>query len=136
GSVRYERQVVEKRVERPATFVATPAPVEAQEPEPLASAVARVPAVSEKLPAVEKPQEKILDKSAEGIYTVQVASYKKEDQAKDAAAKLQKKGYESLVLPKGDYSIVCVGRFNKKSEAQNLSRKLKKDYKDCLVRKI
>jgi cell division septation protein DedD len=75
-------------------------------------------------------------KSIDKAYTVQVASFKKEKFAHEAAVDLKKKGYEILVLPKGKYSILCVGRFTHKDEAESFSTKLKKRYRDCLVRRL
>jgi len=79
-----------------------------------------------------KAPEKIVDK----FYTVQVASYKKGDYAAKAAQGLQQKGHEAIVVNKGEYDIVCVGRFAAEEEAKKFSRKLKKQYKDCLVRRM
>ena len=70
------------------------------------------------------------------FYTVQVASYKGEKYAQKEASLLKQKGYDILVLPKGAFSIVCVGKFKEKEEAKNFSQKLKKQYKDCLVRSL
>lgn len=71
-----------------------------------------------------------------GKYTIQVASFRKEQHAKKEADTLKQKGYESLVLPKGDYSIVCVGTFENKDQAQSFSKKLKQQYKDFLIRRL
>lgn len=71
-----------------------------------------------------------------GVYTIQVASYKKDSFAQEEAVKLRKKGYETLVLLKGKYSIVCVGKFSHKEEAVKMSNKLKTNYKDCLIRSL
>ena len=78
----------------------------------------------------------ILEKRVEKNYTVQVASFRKEESAQKEAMDLKKKGYEILVLPKGKYSIVCVGKFVQRNEAKVFSRKLKKRYKDCLIRSL
>lgn len=78
-----------------------------------------------------------LEKNIDKQYTVQVASFKREDQAQRLATSLQKNGYDiTMVVPKGSYSIVCVGKFSKHSEAKSFSRKLKKQYKDLLVRSL
>lgn len=89
-----------------------------------------------------EPQPSVVEEVTEiaqlpaGAYTVQVASFKKENQAREEATALEKKGYEIYVLPKGGYSIVCVGKFNRRNEAQLLSAQLKKRYKDCLIRRL
>lgn len=70
------------------------------------------------------------------IYTIQVASFKKEKQAQQEAEQLKKKGFEILVLPKGKYSIVCVGKFEQCDAAKIFLKKLQGRYKDCLVRSL
>jgi len=47
-----------------------------------------------------------------------------------------RKNHKDFVLPKGSYSIVCVGKFILKNDAARYSRKLKKKYNDCLVRRL
>lgn len=113
----------------------TPAPV--QEVVPVAAAAAEeapLPAVVQADPApaaaAEAPSEKNIDK----LYTIQVASYNKEEYAQREGANLKKDGYDIFVLPKGNYSILCVGKFKDKDKAKAFSTKLRKRYKDCLVR--
>ncbi len=72
----------------------------------------------------------------EHLYTVQVASYKGDKFANREADVLAEDGYETLVLPKGEYVILCVGKFSKKAAARELSQELKDKYKDCLVRRL
>ncbi|MCD4781396.1 MAG: SPOR domain-containing protein [Candidatus Omnitrophica bacterium] len=72
----------------------------------------------------------------EDMYTVQVASFKLEKNAKREAMILQDRGEDAFVLSKGDYVIVCVGRFRERNDAQTLSLKLKKHYNDCLIRSL
>jgi len=69
-------------------------------------------------------------------YTVQVASFKKERYAHKEAEGLKDKGYDIFVLPKGKYSILCVGKFRQKDAAEILSKKMRKKYKDCLIRRL
>ena len=77
------------------------------------------------------------EKNVDKVYTIQVASFKREEQAQRLATTLQQKGYDAaMVVPKGSYSIVCVGKFSNHTEAKDFSRKLKKDYKDLLVRSL
>jgi hypothetical protein len=94
---------------------------------PLTKAEVAVPA-----PEKNKAPEKLVDK----FYTVQVASYKKGDYAAKAAEGLKQKGYETMVVTKGEHEIVCVGKFGVENEAKKFSQKLKKQYKDCLVRRM
>ena len=69
-------------------------------------------------------------------YTIQVASFKNKEHAHEEATALKRKGYEIFVMPKGNYSIVCVGKFLKKDQAHDTLSQLKKKYKDCLVRRL
>lgn len=69
-------------------------------------------------------------------YTVQVASYADEKFARKVADDLGKKGFDTIVMQKGKYSILCVGKFNRKNEAVAMTAKLKSKYKDCLVRSM
>lgn len=88
-------------------------------PPPLASVLAQ--------PA---PAQKGIDKG----YTVQVASYKKESLAEKEASDLKHQGLESSVAHKGNYWIVCVGRYPHPDLANQMLNKLKKRYKDSMIR--
>ena len=46
-------------------------------------------------------------------YTIQLASYKSKSFAQKEAELLKKKGFVPLVIPKGSYTILCVGKFPK-----------------------
>ena len=68
-----------------------------------------------------------------GAYTVQVASYKFEGPAQRAADLLKQKGFKDVyVLPKGSYTIVCVGNFQRKEDSSDTRRQLKSLYRDSL----
>ncbi len=72
-------------------------------------------------------------------YTVQVASFKTDEYAQKEAAALKEKGYDILVMPKGQHTIVCVGRFSDQKEAERFSdgfKRKNKEYQDCLVRRL
>jgi len=77
-----------------------------------------------------------VEKKVDNQYTIQVASFKLEKYAKQEALMLEKKGFETLVMPKGNYMIVCVGQFKGRDEAKDFSAKLRSDYKDLLVRRM
>ena len=49
---------------------------------------------------------------------------------------LKKKGLSTLVLPKGRFIVLCVGRFSDKQTAQPVLTELKKQYRDCFIRRI
>ena|SRR3989338_3740574 len=69
-------------------------------------------------------------------YTIQVASFKDDQYAKKEAGVLKNKNLDSFVLTKGNFFIVCIGKFSKKEEANGLLSKLKRTYNDCLVRRF
>ncbi len=69
-------------------------------------------------------------------YTIQVASFKKRSSVDEEAKGLQNKGYEVVILPKGNYIILCVGKFQNKEEARSSLGELRKKYKDCLIREL
>lgn len=69
-------------------------------------------------------------------YTIQVASFLDRINAQKEADSLKRIGLSSIVLPKGKFSIVCVGNFSQRKEAESLLPKLKKQYQDCLIRRL
>lgn len=71
-----------------------------------------------------------------GNYTLQVASFKAKSNAEQERDTLEEMGFEAFVLQKGDYSIVCVGRFEDKSGAKGYAPKIKSRYKDYLIRRL
>ena len=89
----------------------------------------------ESAPSVQPPLEK--NKEQKQVFTIQVASFKLEKNAQKEADYLRGIGHgEAFVLPKGSYSIVCVGKFMQMNEAKRYTGKLKKEYNDCLVRRL
>jgi len=69
-------------------------------------------------------------------YTVQVATFQTRTYAQKEAEVLRKKGFLPLVLPKGKYSILCVGNFSSQKTAKSLLSKLKQRYRDCFIRRL
>lgn len=69
-------------------------------------------------------------------YTIQIASYQTKTYAQKEAELLRKKGFLPLVLPKGRYTIVCVGNFSNEKMAKSLLSELKKRYQDCFIRRL
>jgi len=76
------------------------------------------------------------EKKVDKAYTVQVASYANVREAQRQAGVFRSQGIEALVLPKGKYVIVCVGRFSARQEAEAASVNLRKRFKDCLIRSL
>jgi len=74
---------------------------------------------------------------ASGAYTLQVASYKGIKSAQREADKLKQKGFDKVyVLPKGTYTIVCVGNFQNKEDASDVKRQLNNRYQGSVVRRL
>jgi hypothetical protein len=69
-------------------------------------------------------------------YTIQVASFLNRINAQKEADTLKRKGLSSIVLPKGKFTIVCVGSFSNREEAESFLPKLKKQYQDCRIRRL
>jgi len=73
----------------------------------------------------------------EKIFTIQVASFKLRKNAQREADRLKDNGHEdAFVLPKGSYTIVCVGKFSQKADAREFLSKLPSRYNDSLVRRL
>jgi len=71
-----------------------------------------------------------------GNYTIQIASFKDRSRAEQEAERFKKKGLETIILSKGQYTIVCVGHFSNKESARSLLVDLKKSYNDCYLRRL
>ena len=105
--------------------------------QPITAAVASVPVqAASQVPAAVVEQKPQMVVAPDFKYTVQVASYADEKFARRVADDLGKKGFETIVMQKGKYAILCVGKFNRKNEAVAMTAKLKSKYKDCLVRSM
>lgn len=76
------------------------------------------------------------EKKAPQNYTIQVATFETATYAQKEAEQLRKKGFVTLVVPKGKYNIVCVGNFYSKETAKSLLAELKKRYQDCFIRRL
>ncbi len=87
-------------------------------------------------PIIPSTPKKNLHEELIGRYTVQVASFKKKERAVEEAQKLTQKGHQIFIVPKGNHSIVCIGKFNQKKEAEKILNKFKNKYGDSLVRRF
>lgn len=70
------------------------------------------------------------------FYTVQVASYKTKTSALKEAERLKNKGFSSTIVTKGNFVILCVGNYPNKEKAMLSLRELKKNYPDCIIRRL
>ncbi len=69
-------------------------------------------------------------------YSIQVASFLKENSARQEADELKKQGYPVSLIKKGKYVVVYVGNFKNEIDAKNRMNLLKKKYKDCILRRL
>ena len=69
-------------------------------------------------------------------YTIQLASYQNKISAEKEGEALKRKGLSPLVMPKGKYTVLCVGNFADKETARSTLSELKKRYQDCFLRRL
>jgi hypothetical protein len=69
-------------------------------------------------------------------YTLQAATYGNEEFAKQDALFLKAKGFQSFLIQKGKFWLLCVGNFNNKESAAALLRKLPGEYRSSQVRRF
>ena len=72
----------------------------------------------------------------QGVFTIQVASFKTKANAQKEAEMLKQKGLTTLFLARGGYTILCVGNFPNKETAQPLLSELNKHYGSCYLRRL
>ena len=95
------------------------------------------PAVISISPAAKEPADsKTKEEASEHTYTIQLASFSNKTSIEKEAALLRKKGYNPLVIPKGKYTIICVGSFSDRETANKVLAEFKKRYKDSLIRRL
>lgn len=69
-------------------------------------------------------------------YTIQVASISNSKNVSGELSKLKNKGYTAFSLAKGKYTVICVGRFSVRGDAQINLAKMKNSYPDCQIRRL
>ncbi len=70
------------------------------------------------------------------LYTIQLASFKKEELAKKELQKLKKENITADVTKKGEwYQVYAVG-YHTIEEANKAKEELLKEYKDCYIRRV
>ena len=103
--------------------------------QPMAKSTVTVPG-TETLQSPAQSSRDLAGKVIQEVYTVQVATFKSERFAQKEIESLKDMKQEVFMVPSGDYTLVCVGKFFQKNMADNLIPKLRKRYKDCLVRRL
>lgn len=69
-------------------------------------------------------------------YTIQVAAFKNRNLALRQAQLLARKGLAPLAFAKGNYIILCVGKFSNQESAQPLLTQLQRTYTGCRIRRL
>jgi hypothetical protein len=69
-------------------------------------------------------------------YTIQVAAFKNRELAWRQAQLLTKNGFSPMAFTKGNYIILCVGKFSNQESAQPLLIQLQRTYANCRIRRI
>lgn len=81
------------------------------------------------------PQPQIKEETLE-TYMIQVASYQTKVFADKEAQALKKKGLSTLVLSKGRFIVLYVGKFSDRKTANSVLTQLRKQYRDCILRRL
>lgn len=68
--------------------------------------------------------------------TVQVATYKVASFAQKEALNLRAQGYQSFIIKKGDYYLVCAGRYASLEQANIYLQKLQAKYRGSQIRRF
>jgi len=69
-------------------------------------------------------------------YTIQVATFKNKQLALREVQLLLKEGLTPMAFAKGNYIILCVGKFSNQENAQPLLIQLQRTYAGCRVRRL
>lgn len=69
-------------------------------------------------------------------YTLQAATYRNEEYARQDALLLKAKGFKSFLIKSGNYWLLCVGQFNNKESAAAFLGKLPGEYRIAQVRRF
>ncbi len=69
-------------------------------------------------------------------YKIQVASFHKENTAREEAKSLKQSGYPVFIAKKGKYIAIYVGEFDNELEAKSNFQDLRKKYNDCILWKL
>lgn len=74
--------------------------------------------------------------SGEPSFTIQVASFTNKELALRHAQSLKKAGLAPMVFAKGNYIILCVGKFSNQESGQPLLMQLQKTYAGSRIRRL
>jgi hypothetical protein len=69
-------------------------------------------------------------------YTIQVATFKNKQLVLREAKLLSKEGLNPMIFAKGNYIVLCVGKFSNQESAQPLLIQLQRTYAGCRIRRL
>jgi len=69
-------------------------------------------------------------------YTIQLSAYKNKEEALKEMIFLKEKGFLPQAFKKGDYIVLCVGKFSNLESAQPLLEQLQRTYAGCHIRRL
>jgi hypothetical protein len=69
-------------------------------------------------------------------FTIQVAAFKNKQLALQQARIIQGEGLAPMVFARGNYIILCVGKFSNQESAQPLLIQLQRTYAGCRIRRL
>jgi len=88
---------------------------------------------------VEKGKRVVVSKNnttEKAVYTIQVATFKNKQLALGEVGLLLREGLTPLAFAKGDYIVLCVGKFSNQESAQPLLIQLQRTYAGCRIRRL
>lgn len=112
---------------------------ETRAPRPRAKAIRRTAPVVKTAPREQVPVQRArVSDGHQKVYTVQVASFKRMEQAKKLVRSLTHQEYDAYIAPKNpskpdDFYRVCVGESISHEQAKIMNRRLKSKFKDSFV---
>ncbi len=69
-------------------------------------------------------------------YTIQLAAFRGKGEALKEMFLLKKQGFSPQAFKKGDYIVLCVGKFSNLESAQPLLEQLQRTYAGCHIRRL
>ncbi len=69
-------------------------------------------------------------------YTIQIATFKNKQLALSEVRLLLKEGLTPIAFTKGDFIVLCVGKFSNQESAQPLLIHLQRTYAGCRIRRL
>jgi len=73
---------------------------------------------------------------ANGLYTIQVATYNGKVSAQQELDILKKQGLMPVLRTSGKYIVLSVGNFPDQATAKSVLTQLKRKYRDCYIRRL